>query len=98
MKPLLMAIVLALIALPCQAFFCDGGVVAEGDSQIDVLKRCGAPTFRAGPDKVYVDRGGYVRQTTVIQWIYNPGPRRFIRTITFMGGYVSDIEEGDYGY
>jgi hypothetical protein len=93
-----MSILLVLIALPCRAFFCDGGVVAEGDSQIDVLKRCGTPTFRTVPDKVYIDRGGYVRQTTVIQWIYNPGPMQFIRTITFVGGYVSDIEEGDYGY
>ena len=98
MKPLLISIVLSLIALPCQAFFCDGGVVAEGDSQIDVFKRCGAPTFRTEPDNVYIRRGGHVRQTTVVQWIYNPGPRRFIRRITFVGGYVSDIEEGDYGY
>ena len=98
MKQFLLTIVLVLLALPCYAFFCDGGVVAEGDTQIDVLKRCGPPTFRTAPDKVYIDRGGYVRQTTVIQWIYNPGPRRFIRTITFVGGYVSDIDEGDYGY
>ena len=98
MKQFLLTIVLVLLALPRFAFFCDGGVVAEGDSQTDVLRRCGPPTFRTAPDKVYIDRGGYVRQTTVIQWIYNPGPRRFIRTITFVGGYVSDIDEGDYGY
>ena len=91
MKSLLVAIIFVLLALPCHAFFCDGGVVAEGDTQVDVLKRCGPPTFRTNPDKVYIDQGGYVRQTTVTQWIYNPGPRRFIRTITFVGGYVSDI-------
>ena len=45
-----------------------------------------------------LDQGDYVRQSTVVQWIYNFGPRRFIRTITFVGGRVSDIEEGDYGY
>lgn len=98
MKLLLASIAFLMTALPCHAFFCDGGVVAQGDSQIDVLKRCGPPTFRTEPDKVYIDRGGYVRQTTVIQWIYNPGPRQFIRTITFTGGRVTDIEEGDYGY
>jgi len=52
MKSLLMTIVLILSSLPCHAFFCDGGVVAEGDTQIDVLKRCGPPTFRTIPDNV----------------------------------------------
>ncbi len=98
MKSILMTIVLLSIALPCHAFFCGGGVVTEGDTQIEVLKRCGPPTFQTAPDKIYIGRGGYVRQTTVIQWIYNPGPRQFIRTVTFVGGRVTDIEEGDYGY
>jgi hypothetical protein len=98
MKPHLMAIAFVLVALPCHAFFCDGGVVAEGDSQIEVLKRCGLPSFQTEPDRVYTGGVGYIRQTTIVQWIYNPGPRRFIRTITFVGGRVSDIEEGDYGY
>jgi hypothetical protein len=98
MKSLTLSLALLLFAVPCHGFFCDGGVVAEGDTQIEVLKRCGPPTFRTEPDRLYIHREGSVRQTNVIQWIYNPGPRQFIRTITFVGGYVTDIEEGDYGY
>jgi len=30
------------------------------DAQIDLCKRCGAPTFQADPDKVRIDREGYV--------------------------------------
>jgi len=98
MKSFLMSILLLSIALPGHAFFCDGGVVTQGNTQIEVLKRCGPPTFRTVPDKIYINRGGYVIETTMTQWIYNPGPRQFIRTITFVGGRVTDIEEGDYGY
>lgn len=98
MKTLLVTLALLWIALPCRAFFCDGGVVAEGDAQVEVLKRCGPPDFVTEPDRVYTRRGGAVRQSTVIQWIYNPGPRQFIRTLTFEGGRVTEIELGDYGY
>lgn len=30
------------------------------DTQIDLCKRCGAPTFQTEPDKVRIDREGYV--------------------------------------
>jgi len=32
------------------------------------------------------------------EWIYNPGPTRFIRYLTFENGILVDIETGDYGY
>jgi hypothetical protein len=82
MSASLVTIVLGLLATPCNAIICDGGIVSEGNTQVDVLRRC----------------GDSVSQTTVIHWIYNLGPGKFIRTITFTGDRVTDIEEGDYGY
>jgi hypothetical protein len=32
------------------------------------------------------------------EWIYNPGPTKFIRYLTFENGILVDIETGDYGY
>ena len=98
MSAYLLAIVFFLVATPCNALICDGGIVSDGDTQVDVLRRCGPPTFVTQPDKIYTDWGDSVRQTTVVHWIYNLGPGKFIRTITFTGGRVTDIEEGDYGY
>ena len=98
MSAYLLVIFLILLATPCNAIICDGGIVSEGDTQDDVLRRCGAPTVLTQPDKTYPDWDDSVRQTTVIHWIYILGPGKFIRTITFTGGRVTDIEEGDYGY
>ena len=41
MKTLLLTVALALVAQPCLGMFCDQGVVSEGDTQMEVLKRCG---------------------------------------------------------
>jgi hypothetical protein len=98
MSASLVTIVLGLLATPCNAIICDGGIVSEGNTQVDVLRRCGPPTFVTQPDKTCTDWDDSVSQTTVIHWIYNLGPGKFIRTITFTGDRVTDIEEGDYGY
>jgi len=81
--------------------FCDNGVVAEGHTQVEVLKRCGEPDYVKSPECRYIGTGGrhvVVRRTTVVDWIYNFGPRQFIYTVTFEGGRVVRIESGDYGW
>lgn len=32
------------------------------------------------------------------EWVYNPGPRGFVRYLTFENGILVRIELGDYGY
>ncbi len=101
MKKLLLTVALALAGTPCLAMFCDNGVISEGDTQIEVLKRCGDPDYVTSPEYRYEGTGGRhtdVRRTTVIDWIYNFGPRRFLYTVTFEGGRVVQIEPGDYGW
>jgi len=81
--------------------FCDQWVVSEGDTQVEVLKRCGEPDYVTSPDCRYVGTRGRhidVWRTTVVDWIYNFGPRQFIYTLTFEGGRVVRIESGDYGW
>jgi hypothetical protein len=101
MKTFLFTVSLTLVAQPCLGMFCDNGVVAEGDTQMEVLKRCGDPDYVTNPDYRYVgSRGSHVnvKRTTVVDWIYNFGPMRFIYTVTFEGGRVVRIEAGDYGW
>ena len=101
MKTFLFTVSLALAAQPCFGMFCDNGVVAEGYTQVEVLKRCGDPDYVTGPEYRYIGiRGRHVdvRRTTVVDWIYNFGPRQFIYTVTFEGGRVVRIESGDYGW
>jgi len=93
-----LALALALTCPPCFALICDGGVVSEGDTQMDVLKRCGSPTYQTQPDELYTKHPGAIRQSTVVDWVFNFGPRRFMYTITFVGGRVAEIEAGDYGF
>ena len=101
MKTLLFTAALVLIAQPCFGMFCDDGIVAEGYTQVEVLKRCGEPDFVTTPEYRYIGTAGrhvHVRMTTVVDWIYNFGPRQFIYTVTFEGGRVVRIESGDYGW
>ena len=101
MKTLLLTVALLLACTPCFSMFCDEGVISKGDTQVEVLKRCGEPDYVTTPEYRYSGtRGRHVeaRRTTVVDWIYNFGPRRFIYTVHFEGGRVVLIEPGDYGW
>jgi len=101
MKTFLFTVTLALVAQPCFGMFCDYGVVSKGDTQMEVLKRCGNPDHVTSPEYRYSGTRGHrvnVKGTTVVDWIYNFGPRQFIYTVTFEGGRVVEIEAGDYGW
>lgn len=84
------------------AFRCSGGLIAEGDSKISVLKKCGEPNWidRWGegivnyPDTDFEHRLSRINE----RWIYNPGPTQFMRIITFLGSKVSSIETGSRGF
>lgn len=43
-------------------------------------------------------RGGYVERSREIEmWVYDFGPRKFIRILTFRGGILKEIRKGHYG-
>jgi hypothetical protein len=102
-------VVVAALAAPdarADTMRCDGGLVAPGDSRVDLLGKCGAPTFQ---DRRTDLRGGVAwdeasgvgasRQVDVAleTWTYDHGPNRFVMTVVLDGGRIRSIERGGYG-
>jgi hypothetical protein len=88
------------------AFKCGQVLITRGDDKMEVLLKCGEPSFsemtslesgrRYGEDLRF---GSNSRRTTyfVEKWYYNCGPHEFIRILTFRNGRVRNIEAGYYG-
>ena len=88
------------------AFKCGQALITRGDDKMEVLLKCGEPSFseltslesgrRYGEDLKF---GTSSRRSTffVEKWYYNCGPHEFIRILTFRNGRVRDIETGYYG-
>jgi hypothetical protein len=61
---------------------CRGGLVSIGDSRFSVLEKCGEPTYQEDFGNV---------------WIYDYGPKEFVRYITFIEDTVERVQMGGYG-
>jgi uncharacterized protein DUF2845 len=101
----------ACLALPLAAgadsLRCDGGIVSQGDSKLDLLGKCGAPALREAQGeertRVRLDASGravagHSSALTVERWTYNFGPRQFVQHVTLESGTVKAVERGGYGY
>jgi hypothetical protein len=66
---------------------CGNQLVTVGDRQFTVAEKCGEPNRIQGPSY-----GG----TEV--WVYNFGPREFIRYLSFVNGRLYRIQVGGYGW
>lgn len=101
----------ACLALPLVAradsLRCDGGIVSVGDTKLDLLGKCGAPTLReelaeersrvrVGADGRSV--AGRATAVTVERWTYDFGPRQFVQHVTLEAGTVRAVARGSYGY
>jgi hypothetical protein len=86
---------------------CGGGIVQVGDTQVDLLGKCGEPALK----DVAIGEAGValVREkplavdaasttTAVERWTFNFGPNRFVQVVTIEAGRVVRIERGSYGY
>jgi hypothetical protein len=69
-------------------FRCGTSLVKVGDTKLEVLEKCGEPTF-----KELIKTDGLI----VEKWYYDCGPQRFIQILTFSGGSLQKLETGDYG-
>jgi len=88
------------------AFKCGSELITIGDDKMEVLLKCGEPSYsemtslesgrRYGEDLRF---GSSSRRTTyfVEKWYYNCGPHEFIKILIFRNGRVRDIETGYYG-
>jgi hypothetical protein len=61
---------------------CRGGFISVGDSRFSVLEKCGEPTYQKDLGNV---------------WIYDYGPKEFVRYITFVDDKVERLQMGGYG-
>ena len=84
---LTLAILLSLSSA-AYGFRCGTNLVSVGDNKLQVLQKCGEPTY-----KELIKTDGFI----VEKWYYDCGSLRFIQTLTFAGGFLQTIEEGDYG-
>lgn len=79
------------------SYQCSSGIVSIGDSQHEVVQKCGNPARKGHVYKSIV-RYGKARNRSVEEWTYNPGPNGFVYLVSFEGGKVVDIyNTGSYG-
>ena len=84
---------------------CPGGVVSVGDSRLDLLGKCGAPTFvEARPAQVTEWVGDRVQGAsrtvtiTVETWTYDLGSSRLVQYVRLEAGKVVNVRTGGYGH
>lgn len=67
------------------------GFVVHAFTPIELMRRPDVEAVRFGP-------GDFYEHVLVTEFIYNFGPSRLMRKLTFEGGVLTDIETLDYGY
>lgn len=79
---------------------CQLDQLQDGMHKIDVVRRCGKPDFTdRRHDQRSFASGGMTRSyaITVDEWTYNLGPTRFLTTLVFENGRLTDIQRGERG-
>ena len=100
-------------AVADNGFRCETGrLVSIGDHLVEVQKKCGDPDYvgqrtekRKRREKVRKTGGEWSeevmeeREVEILldEWIYDLGPRKFMRSILFENGRVIETGSGDYG-
>lgn len=87
---------------PAHALRCDGALVLIGDTKLEVLNKCGEPTWKDRwaeettklPDTDFEYRISRLNE----RWIYNLGPTHFLQIVTFRDSRVLSIETGGRGF
>ena len=81
-----------------------------GDLMVDVLNKCGEPSWVESREETTVGAGfvpfhtpdGWLRWPLIIneieRWIYNFGPTRFMWILTFENGILKAANTGGYGF
>lgn len=86
---------------------CAPGDLLEGMSKYRLLQRCGDPVTREFRNLVRPwppgsgrlgERPRYVEQVYREEWVYNFGPRYFMRVLTLENGRVTDVDNAGRGY
>ena len=85
---------------------CDGGVVFMGQGAVDLLGKCGEPSFR---EERVEERTTFVFDSSlqvsevhktrvhVARWTYDFGPARFLQFVILENGKIVAVQRGSYG-
>lgn len=99
--PALLGLLLILSAVETEAFYCASKIVSVGDRKYEVREKCGDPTYRRFRREAYVDHEDEVLKrvahSILEEWVYDFGPRRLIRVLTFRHNVLQAVEQGGYG-
>jgi len=90
-------------AITSDSLMCSGGIVSVGDMVLDVLRKCGQPTYATQREQKFVEvddfLGEHIITTIVIDdWLFNFGRDRLQYRILLKNSRVWRIESLDYGY
>ena len=88
---ILSSLLLSVPAGASSTFRCDSRLVELGDTTGEVLLTCGEPLTK---ENVAVTSSGSIDKL-VEMWIYNPGEGSFLKLLTFEGGKLAAIEDGE---
>lgn len=80
---------------------CRRSIHSTGDTTGEVLLRCGPPDSEYRWEEEVLLGDGYVERRVLIpheRWIYNFGPKRFLRILTFRRGRLVEQRSGSYGW
>lgn len=109
MNLLKLAGVSVLVGLPClapaESLRCAGGIVAEGDSRLSVIYKCGqpvltdtycAPVYYGGTLNVVPEpfASAVVPCQQIEEWLYERGPGEMLATVYLRSGVVQSIAYG----
>lgn len=109
MKLLKLACVTVLSGLPClaaaESLRCVGGLVAEGDSRLSVIYKCGQPlladsycatVYYPGTLNVVPEpfASTVVPCQQIEEWLYERGPGQMLATVLLRSGVVQSIAYG----
>jgi len=96
-------------AQPAAAFYCGHDLINPGDYKLQVLQKCGEPTYHqnrvefrsvvlrgSGPNQQGLD---IVRQeqVNIDEWTYDFGPHRFMQALYFENDRLFSIKDLGYG-
>jgi hypothetical protein len=92
----------ALRGNPHADFPCGSRLVSVGDSRAEVFFKCGEPEWKDRRTLEQIERVAedrWVRRFVDIEdWIYNFGPNKFVRILTFQENTLRDVQTLGYGY
>jgi Protein of unknown function (DUF2845) len=110
--PILLALAApaAVLAVPPASIRCGSRLVSVGDAKLDLLGRCGPPTYSDAREvernRLRVDGARHASDVaatsevilTVEEWTYDFGPSALVQFVTLEGGRIVWIESGGYGH